>query len=78
MLQRRQFLSLASFLGSASLMSAIGLAGCSNEKAGTLKLAFVPKALAIVVCLVFFGPWMLNTLVAYAAGIFNSLPSAAR
>jgi flagellar biosynthesis protein FliQ len=41
-------------------------------------LAFVPKALAIVVCLVFFGPWMLNTLVAYAAGIFNSLPTAAR
>lgn len=41
-------------------------------------LAFVPKALASVVVLLFFGPWMLNTLVAYAASIFNNLPAFAR
>ncbi len=41
-------------------------------------LAFVPKALAVLVALAFFGPWMLNTLVAYSAAIFNGLPNVAR
>lgn len=41
-------------------------------------LSFVPKALATVVVLLFFGPWMLNTLVTYAATIFDSLPAFAR
>ena len=41
-------------------------------------LSFVPKALASAAALVFFGPWMLNTLVTYTAAIFNSLPTAAR
>jgi len=41
-------------------------------------LSFVPKALAVLAALAFFGPWMLNTLVAYAASIFGALPSFAR
>lgn len=41
-------------------------------------LSFVPKALAVLVALAFFGPWMLNTLVTYAAVIFDGLPSFAR
>ena len=41
-------------------------------------LSFVPKALAVLVALAFFGPWMLNTLVAYAALVFGALPTLAR
>ena len=41
-------------------------------------LAFVPKALAALAALAFFGPWMLNTLVAYAAAVFAGLPNFAR
>jgi flagellar biosynthetic protein FliQ len=41
-------------------------------------LSFVPKALAVVAALLLFGPWMLNTLVSYTAGIFAGLPSLVR
>jgi flagellar biosynthetic protein FliQ len=41
-------------------------------------LSFVPKVLAVVVALMLFGPWMLNTLVSYSAGVFNSLPALVR
>lgn len=41
-------------------------------------LSFVPKALAMVAVFAFFGPWMLNTLVSYAAFIFEGLPAYAR
>ena len=40
-------------------------------------LAFVPKMLALVASLAFFGPWMLHTLVSYASMIFTSLPQVA-
>jgi flagellar biosynthetic protein FliQ len=40
-------------------------------------LAFVPKVLAVSAVLLLAGPWMLNTLVAYAASIFTSLPAVA-
>jgi flagellar biosynthesis protein FliQ len=41
-------------------------------------LSFVPKALALMAVLAFFGPWMLNTLVSYTAFIFEGLPAYAR
>ena len=41
-------------------------------------LSFVPKALAVMVVLVLFGPWMLNTLVSYSAAIFGNLPAMMR
>lgn len=41
-------------------------------------LSFVPKAVALMAALVFFGPWMLNTLVTYTAFIFEGLPAFAR
>ena len=41
-------------------------------------LSFVPKVLAVVAALMLFGPWMLNTLVNYSAGIFSSLPALVR
>ncbi|KIL44900.1 flagellar biosynthesis protein FliQ [Jeotgalibacillus soli] len=36
-------------------------------------LAFVPKIIAVLVALIFFGPWMLTQLVTYAADIFSNL-----
>jgi flagellar biosynthetic protein FliQ len=37
-------------------------------------LAFVPKILAIVVCLIVLAPWMLQVLVAFASGIISNIP----
>ncbi|GGJ56051.1 flagellar biosynthetic protein FliQ [Anoxybacillus voinovskiensis] len=36
-------------------------------------LAFVPKIVAVLIGLVFFGPWMLSRMVSYAYEIFNNL-----
>lgn len=36
-------------------------------------LAFIPKIVAVLVGLVFFGPWMLTRLVEFTAGIFQNL-----
>ncbi|KUP07121.1 flagellar biosynthesis protein FliQ [Bacillus coahuilensis m2-6] len=36
-------------------------------------LAFVPKIVAVMVGLIFFGPWMLTTLVTYTLNIFQNL-----
>ncbi len=36
-------------------------------------LAFIPKIVAVLVGLIFFGPWMLSTLVSYAKDIFGNL-----
>ncbi|MRX70607.1 flagellar biosynthesis protein FliQ [Bacillus lacus] len=36
-------------------------------------LAFIPKIIAVLVGLVFFGPWMLSTMLSYAQDIFGNL-----
>jgi flagellar biosynthesis protein FliQ len=36
-------------------------------------LAFIPKIVAVLVGVVFFGPWMLTKLVTYASDIFTNL-----
>ncbi|QTM99426.1 MULTISPECIES: flagellar biosynthesis protein FliQ [Sediminibacillus] len=36
-------------------------------------LAFIPKIVAVLVGLVFFGPWMLTRMVEFAANIFQNL-----
>ncbi|MFC7372185.1 flagellar biosynthesis protein FliQ [Fictibacillus iocasae] len=36
-------------------------------------LAFVPKIVAVLVGLIFFGPWMLSQILAFTSGIFNNL-----
>jgi flagellar biosynthetic protein FliQ len=36
-------------------------------------LAFVPKIIAVLIGLVFFGPWMLSQMLTYAYEIFNNL-----
>ncbi|WP_077621951.1 flagellar biosynthesis protein FliQ [Sediminibacillus massiliensis] len=36
-------------------------------------LAFIPKIVAVLVGLVFFGPWMLTRMVEFTANIFQNL-----
>lgn len=36
-------------------------------------LAFIPKIVAVLVGLVFLGPWMLSHLLSYATDIFQNL-----
>ncbi|WP_027408698.1 flagellar biosynthesis protein FliQ [Anoxybacteroides tepidamans] len=36
-------------------------------------LAFVPKIVAVLIGLIFFGPWMLSRMVSYTYEIFNNL-----
>ncbi|WP_019242295.1 MULTISPECIES: flagellar biosynthesis protein FliQ [Bacillus] len=36
-------------------------------------LAFVPKIVAVLIGLIFFGPWMLSRMVSYATEIFSNL-----
>lgn len=38
-------------------------------------LVFIPKIIAIIVALILFGPWMLNTMVDFTNGIFRSILS---
>ena len=37
-------------------------------------LAFVPKILAIIVCLIILSPWMLQVLMAFTTGIISNIP----
>jgi flagellar biosynthetic protein FliQ len=43
-----------------------------------MTLAFVPKILAVLLAAVIFGPWMLNSLIAYMSNLFIALPSFAK
>lgn len=36
-------------------------------------LAFVPKIVAVLIGIVFFGPWMLGYMLSYASEIFSNL-----
>ena len=36
-------------------------------------LAFIPKIVAVLVALIFFGPWMLTKLVEFTFSIFSNL-----
>lgn len=36
-------------------------------------LAFVPKIVAVLVGIIFFGPWMLSRVTSYATDIFENL-----
>lgn len=36
-------------------------------------LAFIPKIVAVLVCLVVMGPWILSKLLSYASDIFQNL-----
>lgn len=36
-------------------------------------LAFIPKIIAVLLALIFFGPWMLSNMVTYTHDIFSNL-----
>lgn len=36
-------------------------------------LAFIPKIVAVLLGIVFFGPWMLNQMLSFASDIYNNL-----
>lgn len=36
-------------------------------------LTFVPKIVAVLAAVVFFGPWMLNILIAYTSNLLGNL-----
>ncbi|MEI5906187.1 flagellar biosynthesis protein FliQ [Bacillus spongiae] len=36
-------------------------------------LAFIPKIVAVLIGVIFFGPWMLTTLLSYTTEIFTNL-----
>jgi flagellar biosynthetic protein FliQ len=38
-------------------------------------LTFVPKIAAILLSLVFFGPWMLQTVVSFTENLFRQIPN---
>ena len=39
-----------------------------------MTLTFIPKIVAVALALLFFLPWILNKLVTYTTGLFNSIP----
>lgn len=39
-----------------------------------MTLTFVPKILAVVICLLVLFPWMLNQLTAFTINLFSNLP----
>ncbi len=38
-----------------------------------MTLVFIPKMLAVAVALIFFFPWMMQTMVAYTTNLFENL-----
>ncbi len=41
-------------------------------------LSFVPKILAVLLAVVFFGPWMMTVMLQFTSRIFTSLPTLVR
>jgi flagellar biosynthetic protein FliQ len=43
-----------------------------------MTLTFVPKIVATVLALIFFGPWMLRLLIGFSIQLYAKLPELAR
>ena len=43
-----------------------------------MTLTFVPKAIAIAAVVLFFGSWMMETMVVFARGLFERMPDLVR
>ncbi len=75
----RECLKMALFLSAPMLLVTIvvGLA-VSIFQAATqiheMTLAFVPKILAIIGCLIVLSPWMLNMMVTFTANLITNIP----
>lgn len=38
-------------------------------------LTFIPKILAVLLAILFFGPWMLNLLIDFTVELFTNIPN---
>lgn len=38
-------------------------------------LTFVPKIIAVILCIILLGPWMLSVIVHFTAGLFAGVPT---
>ena len=56
-------------LGVGLLVSIFQTATSINE----MTLTFIPKMLAVAVALIFFFPWMMQTMVAFTKNLFENL-----
>jgi flagellar biosynthetic protein FliQ len=43
-----------------------------------MTLTFVPKIIATVLALIFFGPWMLRLLIGFTIQLYSRIPELAR
>ncbi len=43
-----------------------------------MTLTFIPKIIAVVIALLIFGPWMMNSIYSFTVALFESLPLYAR
>jgi flagellar biosynthetic protein FliQ len=43
-----------------------------------MTLTFVPKLIGIFVAMLIFGPWMMQTLLGYSAGLFTNMAAFGR
>ncbi|TGB80922.1 MULTISPECIES: flagellar biosynthesis protein FliQ [unclassified Escherichia] len=46
----------------------------ASTQINEMTLSFIPKILLLVVVIIALGPWMLNVMLDYMHGLFNSLP----
>ena len=79
----KQALILVLLLGAPMLL--LGLAVCvlvsilqSVTQIQEMTLTFVPKIVAVVMALIFFGPWMLRLLTSFTLQLFERLPDLAK
>jgi len=40
-----------------------------------MSLTFVPKIVAVIVTMIFLGPWILKKLVTFATGVIGNIPA---
>jgi flagellar biosynthetic protein FliQ len=40
-----------------------------------MTLSFIPKILGVVLVIVLTMPWMLNSMIDFATGVFNMIPT---
>ena len=39
-----------------------------------MTLSFIPKIISVIIVIILTMPWMLNTIIDFATGIFNMIP----
>jgi len=65
----------APMLGSAMLVGIIVSILQATTQIQEQTLTFVPKIIAVMVAILFLGPWMLRTVTVFTQTLFNQLPN---